>query len=295
MNDQHERALDQILTALDVSESAVYIALRRAGRPHSLDEVAAAGGGDRTALGRTYKALIREVDFNLGPTDPHAFVGRFSDQLALDKSTETTAHNIVDMASEVGIRSGHSATGTAAGALYLAGRLTGEHMIQDEVADTTNTSLVALRDRYQEQATLLGIDRRAWSPPLASTFDAAPLSTEAVNDQLSGFIIVEMADDLLASQARCTACERTSQYEHLVRNHHTRWFDRDRGHLWKSLLAKQTTGVVIAVWEEYLLIRLVRKTTGRRCCLSSCGRYCAVLSVASRDSSPTHRPQCARQ
>ena len=194
MNDQYERALDQLLTALDVAESeaqlarvlshrafaadihyqrggttpaesAVYTALRQAGQPYSLDEVADAAGVDRTELGRTYKLLVRELDLDLEPADPHEFVNRFGERLDRDESTMSTAHSIVDAANETNIRSGHSPTSTAAGALYLAGLLTGEHVFQDAIADATEVASVTLRDRYQEQAMVLGFDHRRWSPP----------------------------------------------------------------------------------------------------------------------------------
>ncbi len=243
--------LDQLLTTLSVSENecqlaralchrtfdvdlhrgrsdntivanSVYTALRQAGQPHSLDEIADASSVSRSDLGRTYKALVRELDLNIEPTDPHPFVSRFGDQLGMDQSTLSTAHNIVDAANKTDIRSGRSPTGTTAGALYLAGLLTGEHIIQREVAKATETSLVTLRDRYQEQATLIGIDRRVWSPPLVSTFDASPLSTEAINEQLDHLKIFDLTTDLVTSQARCTICDRTGEYGHLVRSHYTR-------------------------------------------------------------------------
>ena len=257
MNDQHERALDQILTVLDVAESeaqlaralahrafaadlhnrrggttiaasAVYTASRQAGQPYSLDEVVEAADVDRKALGRTYKLLVHELDLDVEPADPHEFVSRFGDQLDLDESTMSTAHSIVDAANETSIRSGHSPTSTAAGALYLAGLLTGEHVLQDVIADATEVASVTLRDRYQEQAAVLGFDHRRWSPPLASAFDASGLSAEAVNEQLDRFEILELADDLFGSHARCTNCERITMYGHLVRNHYTQRIDREQ-------------------------------------------------------------------
>jgi hypothetical protein len=258
MNDQQERDLNHLLTTLKIAESdsqlaralchrafdadlhhrrsgtaivasAVYTALREAGDPRSLDEVANAADVERTALGRTYKLLVGEFDLDVKLADPHEFVDRFGDQLGVEQAAVTTAHNLVSAASNAELRSGRSPGSAPAGALYLAGLLTGEQIIQEEVAETTGMASVTIRNRYQEQAELLGLDRRAWSPPLVSSFDASTLSTEAVNEQLNGFRIVEMAADLLASDARCTVCERLDEYEHLLRNHYTRWVGTDRG------------------------------------------------------------------
>ncbi|MFC4990545.1 transcription initiation factor IIB family protein [Saliphagus infecundisoli] len=257
MNDQQECTLNHLLTTLDVAESeaqlarvlshrafaaelhhgrggtttvasAVYTASRQAGQPLSLDEVADAAGVDRSELGRTYKQLVREFDLDIEPADPHKFVSRFGDQLELGESTMSTAHNVVDAASETGIRSGHSPIGTAAGALYLAGLVTGEHVLQREVVEATEVTPVTLRNRYQEQAMLVGIDRRKWSPPIASSFDASGLSIEAINEQLDRFAILDFAEDLFASHARCTNCERTGEYGHLIRNHYTQRIEREQ-------------------------------------------------------------------
>lgn len=258
MNDQQERDLAQVLTTLDVREgneqlaralchrafaadlhhrrsgtviaaTAIYIALRQAGDPRSLDEIADTTGIERTALGRTYKLLVDEFDLNVKLSDPHEFVDRYSDQLEVRQATMTTAHNLVAAASTTGLRSGRSPGSTAVGALYLAGLLTGEQILQRKLAVKTEVSAVTIRNRYQEQAALLGLDRKRWSPPLVSSFDASPLSTEAVNRQMNGFVIVEMADDLLTSDARCTVCDRRREYEHLLRHHATRWSGTNRG------------------------------------------------------------------
>lgn len=256
MNDQQERILDLLLTTLDVAESdaqlaralchrafaadlhhgrggttiaasAVYAALRQTGEPHSLDEIAEVAGVDRPVLGRTYKLLVRELDLDIEPADPHEFVDRFGDRLDVEEATESTAHDLVDAAAEADIRSGHSPTGTTAGALYLAGLLTGDRYHQDDVAETAEVAAVTLRDRFHEQAALLGIDQwaRPVSSPLASAFDTSELSIEAVNEQLEQYQILEFTDDLFTSPARCIVCEQTSEYGHLVQDHYTKQFD----------------------------------------------------------------------
>ena len=257
MNEQQERTLDQVLDTFDITEnetqfarvlyyrafnadfhqrrgstpvaaSAIYTALRQGGHPRSLDVVAAAANVDRSVLGRTYKLLVREFDLDIEPADPHDFVDRFSDRLEISEATAATAHNLIDAATDANIRSGYSPTSTVAGAVYLAGLLSGEHFTQEEVAEAADVAVVTIRDRYQEQAMLLGIDRRAWSPPLVANFDTSPLSSETLNEHLSGFQIDELAADLLDSRAHCTACERTANYEHLLRDHHTHWLNHDQ-------------------------------------------------------------------
>jgi transcription initiation factor TFIIB len=151
MNDEHEATLTRLLDALDAPEnvrevahavahrafaaevhvgwavekvaaSAVFVAFRRAGNAHSLDEIAAVTDLSRSGVGRAYRRLARELDIDLEPADPHEFVARFVTSLDIGDSAETAAHDITTEAVEAGLHSGVSPVGVAAGAVYLADR-----------------------------------------------------------------------------------------------------------------------------------------------------------------------------
>lgn len=193
MNDKQEAALDRLLDALDaatevrelaravahrgfaaklhesrsikeVAASAVYVAFRRAGNAHSLDEIAVVTDLHRTALAQAYKRLTRELDIDLPPADPHEFVGRFAGSLDIDDRTKAMAHEIIDESVEAGLDSGVSPAGMAAGAEYLAAREHHSRLDQQEVADVAGVSTVTIRDRYSEQAKLLGMGRHGRIP-----------------------------------------------------------------------------------------------------------------------------------
>jgi transcription initiation factor TFIIB len=197
MNEQHEAELVRLLDALDapkevrdlarafvhravearlhagrgiegVVASAVFAAFRRAGTPHSHDEIAAVSGVNRSTLGQLNKQLARELEIELEPADPHEFVRRFAASLDMDDEIEAWAHEIIDKSAEAGLLSGVAPAGIAGGALYIADHTypdRAQHIreripryTQAEIAAVAGVTTVTIRHRYAEQAHLLGID-----------------------------------------------------------------------------------------------------------------------------------------
>lgn len=199
MNEQHEATLNRMLNGLDASTevrelaralahrafaaelhngwrseklpaSAVFVAFRRAGNARSLDEIATVTDLHRTALGRAYQRLTRELDIDLPPADPHEFVGRFAGSFDISERTETAAHEIIEKSVEAGLHSGVSPVGIAAGAVYLAAREHHDALDQQEIADVAGVTMVTVRHRYAEQAKLLGLGSTTTLPPRRQRF-----------------------------------------------------------------------------------------------------------------------------
>ncbi len=134
-----------------VATSSLYTACRKEGIPRSLEEVTAVARVDQREIGRTYRYIADELDINLEPTNPRQFVPRFCSELEVSKAVEVKATEIIDETTALGLHSGKSPTGFAAAAIYAAGLLCEETVPQRAVADTAQTTVVTVRNRYREQ------------------------------------------------------------------------------------------------------------------------------------------------
>ena len=134
-----------------VATSALYTACREEGIPRSLEEVTAVARVDQREIGRTYRYIADELNINLEPTDPRQFVPRFCSELDVSTDVETTAIEIIERTTALGLHSGKSPTGFAAASIYAAGLLCNETIPQRDVAETAQTTVVTVRNRYREQ------------------------------------------------------------------------------------------------------------------------------------------------
>lgn len=157
----YRRALDADLirgrSIEGVATSALYTACRKEEIPRSLEEVTAVSRVEQREIGRTYRYITDELDINLEPTDPRQFVPRFCSELDVDTNVESTAMDIIDRTTDRGLHSGKSPTGFAAAAIYAAGLLCDETIPQREVAETAQTTVVTVRNRYREQLEALDL------------------------------------------------------------------------------------------------------------------------------------------
>lgn len=138
-----------------VAASALYIASRKEKIPRSLDEFESVARIERIEIARSYRYLAAELDLEMEPVDPKRFVPRFCSKLDLDKPVQRTAIDILEETKEEGLHSGKSPTGLAAAAIYTASIQHGNDKTQHEVAEAAGVTAVTVRNRYQEQQSLL--------------------------------------------------------------------------------------------------------------------------------------------
>ena len=151
----YRRALDLDLivgrSIEGIATSALYIACRKEGIPRSLEEMTTVSRVDRREIGRSYRYLCAELDINLEPTNPRAFVPRFCSELDTSQEVERLATKIVDETTDQGLHAGKSPTGFAAAAIYVAGLLCEESIPQRKTASVAQTTVVTIRNHYREQ------------------------------------------------------------------------------------------------------------------------------------------------
>lgn len=150
----YRRAVDEDLlpgrSIEGMATACLYAAARRHDTPRSLSDIATVSRVEELRVQRAYRYLARQLELGIPPADPAQYVQQFASRLDATHETERNAHELLDLATSQTAHSGKSPAGLAAGAIYAATRLTGEHLTQATVSEGTHVSQVTIRDRYQE-------------------------------------------------------------------------------------------------------------------------------------------------
>jgi transcription initiation factor TFIIB len=133
-----------------VTAAAIYVACRQCKLARTLEEIAQASNIKKKEVGRSYRFLVKELDYVIPPTRPGQYVTKFSNQLTMQGLVEEIAHKILGTAKELRLTSGRGPTGMAAAASYIASVLTGERKTQREIAEIAQVTEVTIRNRYKE-------------------------------------------------------------------------------------------------------------------------------------------------
>jgi len=133
-----------------VTAAAIYVACRQCGLARTLEEIARASNINKKEVGRSYRFLVKELDYFIPPLKPSQYVTKFSNQLTMQGKVEEIAHKILAAAKDLKLTSGRGPTGIAAAASYIASVLTGERKTQREIAEIAQVTEVTIRNRYKE-------------------------------------------------------------------------------------------------------------------------------------------------
>jgi len=133
-----------------VTAAAIYVACRQCGVARTLDEIAQASTVNKKEVGRSYRFLIKELNYFIPPLKAGQYITKFSNQLTMQGKVEEIAHKILAAAKEMKLTSGRGPTGIAAAASYIASVLTGERKTQREIAEIAQVTEVTIRNRYKE-------------------------------------------------------------------------------------------------------------------------------------------------
>ena len=141
-----------------VTSAAIYLACRQCGLPRTLDEISQSSTVNKKEVGRSYRFLIKELNYSIPPLRPSQYITKFSNQLTMQGKVEEIAHKILAAAKELKLTSGRGPTGIAAAASYIASVLTGERKTQREIAEIAQVTEVTIRNRYKELVERLMFD-----------------------------------------------------------------------------------------------------------------------------------------
>jgi len=133
-----------------VTAAALYMACRQCKLARTIDEIAEASTIDKKEVGRSYRFLVKELNYFVPPLKPTHYISKFSNQLAMQGKNEEIAHKTLTVAKNLKLTSGRGPTGIAAAASYIASVLTGERKTQREIAEIAQVTEVTIRNRYKE-------------------------------------------------------------------------------------------------------------------------------------------------
>lgn len=141
-----------------VTAASIYVACRKCGLPRTLEEIAQASNLNKKEVGRSYRFLIKELNYFIPPLKPSQCITKFSNQLTMPGKVEEIAHKILSTAKDLKLTSGRGPTGIAAAASYIASVLTGERKTQREIAEIAQVTEVTIRNRYKELVERLAFE-----------------------------------------------------------------------------------------------------------------------------------------
>jgi transcription initiation factor TFIIB len=133
-----------------VTAAALYMACRQCRLARTLDEIAEASSIDKKEVGRSYRFLVKELNYFVPTLKPIHYITKFSNQLSMQGKNEEIAHKTLTVAKNLKLTSGRGPTGIAAAASYIASVLTGERKTQREIAEIAQVTEVTIRNRYKE-------------------------------------------------------------------------------------------------------------------------------------------------
>ena len=140
-----------------MASACLYAACRQCRVPRTLDEVSEHARVEKKEIAKDYRYIMRELGFNLPPTNPMDYLPRFASQLGVSPAVQRKASEILQEAIDKELLSGRSPKGIAAASLYIASILEDERKTQREVSDVANVTEVTIRNRYKELQDELGL------------------------------------------------------------------------------------------------------------------------------------------
>jgi transcription initiation factor TFIIB len=138
-----------------VTSAAIYVACRQCGVARTLEDISQASPVSKKEVARSYRFLLKQLDYFIKPVKPGQYITKFCTQLTMVGNTEEIAHKILFAATELKLTSGRGPTGIAAAVSYIASVLSGERKTQREIAEIAQVTEVTIRNRYKELAERL--------------------------------------------------------------------------------------------------------------------------------------------
>ena len=133
-----------------VTVAAIYVACRQCGVARTLEDLSEASPANKKEIGRSYRFLLKQLNYFIPPVKISQYITKFSNQLTIEGNAEEIAHKILFVAKELKLTSGRGPAGMAAAASYIASVLIGERRTQREVAEIAQVTEVTIRNRYKE-------------------------------------------------------------------------------------------------------------------------------------------------
>jgi transcription initiation factor TFIIB len=138
--------------------AAIYTACRLGRNARTLDEIGTFSKTGRKEIGRTSRALVKELRLRVPPAMPNEYIPRFCTDLSLPVAVQSRAMKLLNDTEGHDALAGRGPTGIAAASIYLAGIMEDNRRTQREVADVAGVTEVTIRNRFKEICGVLGLN-----------------------------------------------------------------------------------------------------------------------------------------
>lgn len=132
-----------------IAAGVLYAACRINEHPRTMAEFDSVAVVSTSRIENGYTVCNRELGLPVPPLAPEAYLPKVASEVDAGRETRRRARERLEAAEPVATGGVHPG-GVAAGALYLAGRETGERVTQGELAEAADVSRATVRARFQE-------------------------------------------------------------------------------------------------------------------------------------------------
>ncbi len=166
----YRRALDEELlpgrSIEAMSSASVYIAVRQAGIPKTLDTLIDYCRVSEARVTGAYSYLGRELGIEIEPPKVLEYLNRVSSELEVSKQTERKAEELLQNSVDKKLHSGKAPSGMAAAAVYAATMITRcDRVTQEEACKAGDVCELTIRTRHRELLDAYGLNHENVSPP----------------------------------------------------------------------------------------------------------------------------------
>jgi transcription initiation factor TFIIB len=142
-----------------VALACLYMACRICGISRGLKSFADAGGVSLKDLSRNYRFLHQLLDKDVPQIDSEKIVSKLTSQLDLSLAVEKVTLDILKAASKKKTTMGKTPSGVAASCIYIACRVLGAPVTQQQIAVKANVTEVTVRNVYKKLSKSILIEQ----------------------------------------------------------------------------------------------------------------------------------------
>jgi transcription initiation factor TFIIB len=154
----YRKALDKQITKgrsiRAVVVASIYAACKELNVPRTLDEIANTANIDSIFAGKCYRFLVRSLKLNLPIANSDVYLAKIADRARVSQKAYRRAVQMLSIIKDNPVSYGKDPNALAVATLYAACLKEGEKVSQAQIAVAGNTSIVTLRNRFQDVRNL---------------------------------------------------------------------------------------------------------------------------------------------
>ncbi|MFL6422014.1 MAG: transcription initiation factor IIB family protein [Nitrososphaera sp.] len=145
-----ERGLIRGDTIGSVLAASIYVAVRQAGVPRTLDDISQISDLKPGEVARSYRRIISELDIKVPLIDPRRYIVKVANNLNFDEKIRRKALELLEQVQNKNLAVGKDPISIAASILYIVNLSESRPKTQAEIARAAGVTEVTVRNRSKE-------------------------------------------------------------------------------------------------------------------------------------------------